>query len=133
MKKAVLLLLALGAIINLNAQNTLNLDSLELESELEGIGVAKLDSDSLVSTFVIWIEDEVPNHRHNTHSETVIVLSGTANMTLGNEVIIISRGDYVFIPMGTPHSVAVTGNEPLKVISIQAPEFDGSDREAIKE
>lgn len=115
------------------AQNIQNLDSLHLDSELNGIGVIKLDSDSLATTFVIWVEKEVPLHRHNTHSETVIVLEGTGEFRMNDEVTSINAGDYIFIPMGTPHAVTVTSDNPMKVISIQAPEFDGTDREPITE
>jgi mannose-6-phosphate isomerase-like protein (cupin superfamily) len=48
-------------------------------------------------------------------------------MTLGKEVLIISPGDYVFIPRNTYHSVLVKQGV-LKVLSIQSPHFDGADR-----
>lgn len=67
-------------------------------------------------------------HYHATHTEQVIVLSGEADMMLGDQNIHIKAGDVVFIPKGTPHSVNVTSAEPLKIISVQAPLFDGTDR-----
>jgi len=37
-------------------------------------------------------------------------------------------GGSIFIPQNTWHYVKVTSAEPLKVLSIQAPNFDGKDR-----
>ena len=56
------------------------------------------------------------------------MLEGSGLMTLGDEERRIKKGDYVFIPKGTHHSVQVIGEEPMKVISVQTPSFDGSDR-----
>lgn len=131
--RTIFLTLAMGLGLMSNAQHIMQLDTVQFEGELDGIGVAKIDSDSLCSNFLIWVEEEVPLHRHNEHSETVIVLEGEGEFTLGDTVTAIGQGDYIFIPMGTPHAVVVTSDIPLKVLSIQAPEFDGSDREAIRE
>jgi mannose-6-phosphate isomerase-like protein (cupin superfamily) len=49
-------------------------------------------------------------------------------MVLGDSTFTIKRGDVVFIPKGTAHKVVTLSKEPLKVISIQSPYFDGSDR-----
>lgn len=87
-----------------------------------------LFTDSLSSSFLIIIPKEVKTHYHATHSEQVIVLSGEADMMLGEQKIHIKAGDVIFIPKGTKHSVIVTSSEPLKIISVQAPYFDGTDR-----
>lgn len=87
-----------------------------------------LYSDSLSSSFYIVIPKEVKPHYHANHTEQVIVLSGEADMMLGDQKIHIKKGDVIFIPKGTKHSVTVTSADPLKIISVQAPYFDGSDR-----
>ncbi len=87
----------------------------------------------MVSTFEIWVKKEVPLHKHEFHTEQVIVLEGEGNMRLGDEWKIIKPGDLIIIPVGTLHQVIVTSSIPLKVLSVQAPEFDGSDRVIMKE
>ena len=89
--------------------------------------VEKLFSDARTSSFVIWVKGSVRLHKHEVHSETVYVLSGKGRMTVGEEAFDIRKGDVVFIAEGTPHSVLVTKG-PLKVLSVQAPEFTGKDR-----
>ena len=109
-------------------QNFKHLEELQADSLYENVCVKKIDSDSLVSNFVIWIKKDVKAHKHLVHSETIIVLDGTGTMMLGDKKIEIKKGDYIFVPRNTVHSVLVTSKDPLKVISIQAPEFKGDDR-----
>lgn len=90
--------------------------------------VTPLHTDSLSSSFLIIIPKEVKAHYHATHTEQVVVLSGEADMMLGDQQLHIRAGDVILIPKGTKHSVVVTSAEPLKIISVQAPYFDGSDR-----
>ncbi len=90
-------------------------------------------SDSSVSTFLIWIKTAVPLHKHAWHTEQVIVLEGSGEMRLGEKSFPVQKGDVIFIPENTPHGVIVTSEIPLKVISIQAPEFKGDDRILISE
>lgn len=55
-------------------------------------------------------------------------------MTIDGKVITISKGDYPNLPEGTKHAVTeVMGHNPLKVLSIQTPLFDGKDRTFIKQ
>lgn len=111
-----------------HAQIIIHEDSLLPPSDLSGTHVQKIAGDSLVSTFVIFIKQSVPIHKHAHHSENVIVLEGEGIMTLGSITKEIRPGDIIFIPADTFHDVIVTSEIPLKVVSIQAPEFDGKDR-----
>lgn len=97
------------------------------EKPFDNVLVQKLYSDPHASGFVIWIKHDVPLHKHAHHSETVMVLEGKGNMRLGEAQFPVRKGDILFIPEGTPHAVTVSSGV-LKVVSIQAPEFDGTDR-----
>ncbi len=108
-----------------------NLHNEEPKEAYDNIHVKKLHSDSLSSSFLIWIKDRVKPHRHNWHTEQLYVVSGQGIMTLGKETFAIKKGDYFIIQKGSIHSVKVTSDIPLKVLSIQSPEFLGNDREFI--
>jgi len=113
----------------LNAQEIgFGTDTIGKKSSSENIYSRHLFSDSLASTFFIVIKKEVKPHKHLEHSENVVVLEGEGNMKLGERELKIRKGDVVFIPKNTVHSVKSIGKEPLKVISVQAPFFDGKDR-----
>lgn len=94
----------------------------------ENLYLLPLNSDSNVSGFVIWIKQEVKPHIHAVHSEHVYVLEGTGKMLLGDTTIEVKAGDLLYIPPQTIHALRVTSTAPMKVLSLQAPEFDGKDR-----
>lgn len=67
-------------------------------------------------------------HKHLNHTEHVFVLEGKALMKIADRTVEIKKGDMIFIPKNTVHSVTTISKEPLKVLSWQAPFFDGKDR-----
>lgn len=127
--KASLILLLTFLAFNTKAQTPTSLISIEPDTTYENIHVQQLDSDSLASTFIIWIKSEVKEHKHIHHSETIYIIEGTATIIVDGKELSVKAGDYIFVPKGTTHAVKVTSNTPLKVLSIQAPYFNGSDRE----
>lgn len=110
------------------AQNQQSLDTVKAPASTENVYNKPLYSDSLSSSFVIIVKKEVKLHKHVSHTEQVYVISGEADMVLGDKTIHIKPGDVIFIPKNTPHSAKVTSQEPLKILSIQSPRFDGTDR-----
>lgn len=111
---------------NLAAQNIINTDAIE-PGNLSTTNKS-LFSDSLASSFCIIIKSEVKAHKHLKHTEHVIVQSGEGVMKMNDKEFIIKPGDVIFIPKNTVHSVIVKGKKPLKVLSIQSPNFNGDDR-----
>jgi mannose-6-phosphate isomerase-like protein (cupin superfamily) len=95
--------------------------------------VIKLSDDPHCSSFFICIPEQVKKHKHEHHTEHVYVLEGEAEMVLGEKKFTVRKGDFFIIPQGTPHAVKVTSSIPLKVISVQSPQFDGSDRVWVQE
>lgn len=125
------LLLSIGLLIfsaNLKAQLHLSLDTVRAPAAYENIHVVPIASDSLVSSFVIFVKKEVKAHKHVTHSENVYILEGEGMMTLGDKKFKVKKGDMVVIPKNTVHSLKVTSSKPAKVLSVQSPVFDGKDR-----
>jgi mannose-6-phosphate isomerase-like protein (cupin superfamily) len=109
-------------------QNVQSLDTVKAPANSTTNYIKPLYSDSNSSSFVIIIPKEVKKHLHQFHSEQVYVISGEADMLLGDKTIHIKAGDIIYIPKNTPHAVTVTSKEPLKILSVQAPYFDGKDR-----
>ena len=114
-------------------QQIIPTDTLTTPTNLDNIYSRKIAEDSLQSSFVIWIKGRVTEHYHQAHSENIYVLEGKAEMTINGEKRIIRKGDYITIPMNTRHAVTkVLSRKPLKVLSIQSPRFDGTDRIFVK-
>lgn len=115
--------------VHVNAQNHWNADTLKAPKNFDNVHVQTLAHDSLQSVFVIWVKKEVKGHFHAAHTECIVVLEGKALMRLNDQIITIKRGDVIHVPSGTKHAVLeAKGNKTLKVLSIQAPYFDGKDR-----
>ena len=93
--------------------------------EYENIHIEKIAEDSFQSSFVIWVKNQVKPHYHDYHSEYIHVLTGKAIMRLDTTTFTIQKGDVIFIPQKSIHAVKTLSKEPLKVISIQTPLFDG--------
>ncbi len=127
MKAIVLFLLLCSASPFLNAQIYTPKD-VQLPEDFENVYKEEIFTDDLVSSFFIAIRKNVPLHKHVNHSEHVYVLEGTGEMRLGDEHISIAPGDVIIIPKDTPHSLEVTSMDPVRIISIQAPKYDGSDK-----
>ena len=128
MKKA-LFTLTLMLCSLLHAQTEGQLKEIQPSVEFENIHVLKLNSDSAQTSFVIWVKKAVKAHYHAFHTENIYVLDGKAEMTLNDTTFMVRKGDYLNIPKQSIHSVnKVYGRKPLKVLSIQSPEFKGKDR-----
>ena len=128
MKQIKLILFFISISYGLFSQSFQSADTVKAPSVYENIYSRPLYSDSLASSFVIFIKKEVKKHKHVSHSEHVYILEGEGEMLLGDKTIKVKRGDVIFIPKNTVHSFKTTSVDPAKIISVQAPHFDGKDR-----
>lgn len=128
MNRFFLLLTCVVLSLTTKAQTPLNLLELQPDTTFDNIHVQPLASDSLVSSFVVWVKKEVWLHHHAFHTETLLILEGTGTMVVGDENVEVGPGDFLAIPKTTPHDLTVTSDTPLKALSIQAPKFQGKDR-----
>ena len=128
LKGQIIAAIFISSFFTLQAQRHESLNELSTDSSFENIKVSALDDSDDASSFVIWVKEHVREHYHKEHTEFVYVIEGAGVMTLGKESFSIEKGEYIFIPRGTRHSVRVSENQTLKVMSIQTPHFDGTDR-----
>lgn len=67
-------------------------------------------------TAIVWIESDAPVEVHHDEYEHFLIVEGTCNITVEDEVYPLMPGDYFAIPLFKPHSVTVTSDIPCKVI-----------------
>ncbi len=60
-------------------------------------------------------------------SEHWIVISGTAKVTMGEEVHLIHENESVFIPQNVKHRLENPGKIPLEIIEVQNGSYIGED------
>jgi len=64
---------------------------------------------------------------HHHRAEHWIVVSGTAKVTNGDKVIMLSENESAYIPLGTIHALENPGVIPLELIEVQSGSYLGED------
>ncbi|HEX5374013.1 MAG TPA: mannose-1-phosphate guanylyltransferase/mannose-6-phosphate isomerase [Aquabacterium sp.] len=64
---------------------------------------------------------------HHHRAEHWIVVSGTAEVTVGDKVIMLSENQSTYIPLGTVHRLVNPGTIPLEIIEVQSGSYLGED------
>jgi len=65
----------------------------------------------------------VTAHHHREIEEIYYVVSGSGQMTVGDETREVNAGDAVYIPLGHRHTLRNTGSEPIRLILVCGPAF----------
>ena len=65
--------------------------------------------------------------KHHHRAEHWIVVSGTAEVTNGDQVSILSENQSTYIPLGQVHRLANPGKVPLEIIEVQSGSYLGED------
>ena len=64
---------------------------------------------------------------HHHRAEHWIVVSGTARITRGEEIFLLSENESTYIPVGTKHRIENPGKVPLHMIEVQSGSYLGED------
>ena len=64
---------------------------------------------------------------HHHRAEHWIVVSGTAEVTNGDKVIMLTENQSTYIPLGQTHRLANPGKVPLEIIEVQSGSYLGED------
>ena len=65
--------------------------------------------------------------KHHHRAEHWIVVSGTAEVTNGDQVTLLSENQSTYIPLGQVHRLANPGKVPLEIIEVQSGSYLGED------
>ena len=65
--------------------------------------------------------------KHHHRAEHWIVVSGTAEVTNGDKVILLTENQSTYIPLGEVHRLANPGKVPLEIIEVQSGSYLGED------
>jgi mannose-1-phosphate guanylyltransferase / mannose-6-phosphate isomerase len=64
---------------------------------------------------------------HHHRAEHWVVVSGTAEVTNGDKVMMLSENQSTFIPLGQIHRLANPGKVPLEIVEVQSGSYLGED------
>jgi mannose-1-phosphate guanylyltransferase / mannose-6-phosphate isomerase len=65
--------------------------------------------------------------KHHHRAEHWIVVSGTAEVTNGDQVLLLGENQSTYIPLGQVHRLANPGKVPLEIIEVQSGSYLGED------
>jgi mannose-6-phosphate isomerase-like protein (cupin superfamily) len=85
----------------------------------EGFGAMYLKiigHDREKTTGLLWLRDGAPDETHTDEFEHFLILEGTCDITVGDEVRSFQPGDYFAIPLHINHNVRVTSTMPCKAV-----------------
>jgi mannose-1-phosphate guanylyltransferase/mannose-6-phosphate isomerase len=64
---------------------------------------------------------------HHHRAEHWVVVSGTARVTRGEEVLLLTENQSTYIPVGTAHRLENPGRIPLQIVEVQSGAYVGED------
>lgn len=85
-------------------------------AEYDAIHAKILSYTPQVITAIVWLKVMAPQEVHDDEYEKFLILEGTCDITVGEDVYSLKRGDYLTIPLYQNHYVTVTSSIPCKVI-----------------
>jgi mannose-1-phosphate guanylyltransferase/mannose-6-phosphate isomerase len=64
---------------------------------------------------------------HHHRAEHWIVVSGTAEITNGDQLLLLTENQSTYIPLGAVHRLANPGSIPLEIVEVQSGSYLGED------
>lgn len=84
--------------------------------ELEDIFAKIISVTPEAMTAIVWIREMAPQEVHHDQYERFLILEGTCNIVVENDVFPLQPGSYFQIPLHKNHEVIITSSIPCKVI-----------------
>ena len=81
----------------------------------------------LVKRIIVNAGAKLSLHMHHHRAEHWIVVRGTARVTRGDAVFLVTENESTYIPLGTKHRLENPGLLPLEMIEVQSGAYLGED------
>ncbi len=80
-----------------------------------------------VKRIIVNIGAALSLQMHHHRAEHWIVVRGTAQVTRGDETLLLGENESAYIPLGVTHRLANPGKIPLEIIEVQSGGYLGED------
>jgi mannose-6-phosphate isomerase-like protein (cupin superfamily) len=94
----------------------INRDDMILPENFETLYAKILSYTPELLSAIVWIEKMAPQEVHDDEYEKFLILEGTCDISIEEDVFSLKSGDYLTIPLYKNHHVTVTSTIPCKVI-----------------
>jgi mannose-6-phosphate isomerase-like protein (cupin superfamily) len=83
---------------------------------LEDVYAKIIGHTATMTTAIVWLKQMAPQEVHDNEIETFLIVEGSCEITIEEEVHCLSVGDMLSIPLYKNHFVKVTSIAPCKII-----------------
>lgn len=94
----------------------LDREDMVVPAEIDNIYAKIISHSPALLSAIVWIKEMAPQEVHDHEFEKFLILEGTCDIYVENDVFSLLPGDYFAIPLHKKHHVMVTSNIPCKVI-----------------
>lgn len=91
-------------------------DDLQPAEPVEDAYAAIIGYTPEATTAIVWLRYGAPPETHTDEQEKFLIVEGTCDITIGNDVHKMKPGDVLIIPLHISHHVRVTSGHPCKII-----------------
>jgi mannose-6-phosphate isomerase-like protein (cupin superfamily) len=102
-----------------------------LDDLTKPIAIRPLHTYEDMSVSLIRLASAEKPHTHNKHDLTVVMLSGSGILHIGDRSVPVQAGDIMEIPRGTVHWAENVGPGACEVYAIFSPPYDGKDNHPV--
>ena len=75
-----------------------------------------LREDDEAEQFLVWVKQMINPEDHHDEQESFLILEGRCECSIGGELVQLSAGDYLAVPLDLEHTVRVISDTPVKAI-----------------
>jgi len=94
----------------------LNRTDLQLGDQFDGAHRHIIGAEQGMTTAIVWLQHGAPTETHTKELEQFLVVEGSCEIHVADEVYHMQRGDVLIVPLHKPHHVKVTSLIPCKLI-----------------
>jgi mannose-6-phosphate isomerase-like protein (cupin superfamily) len=126
-KFAIRILLALGSFLPMVALageldfSIAQVDNHQAFQRYDGFQLATLAQTPAVNIRVNRLEDWIKPHTHPSSHHFLYFIKGQVELSVGDEKRIVRAGDFVIIPLGTPHAMQRVGDTEAVFLDVASP------------
>ncbi|MFG3016192.1 cupin domain-containing protein [Streptomyces cinerochromogenes] len=79
------------------------------------------DTEGRFSLLEVVLGQPIPRHTHHLADESIYVLEGELQVTIGDRTHLLGPGQFTLLPRGTPHALRPGVGGPPRVLQISSP------------
>ncbi|NHM01348.1 cupin domain-containing protein [Flavobacterium difficile] len=91
-------------------------DNMQAPDDFDALHAKIIAATPEAKTLIVWLRYGAPPEEHTNEMEHFLIVEGTCDITIGEQVHHLIPGDYLSIPLYVDHDVKVTSSSPCKVI-----------------